>query len=162
MRHGYFGRKFSRTTNERRRLFQSLVREVIVHGTIRTSLAKAKAVQPIIDKLVTKAKRGTNQDVTRIDAVLADRKMTNMLLEEAKTRFANRTSGFTRIIKLGTRVGDAGEEALLQFVDERVVVETVKPAAKAVVEKKAPVAPAKKQVTKEVAKPKARKPKAKK
>jgi len=162
MRHGYFGRKLSRTKNERRRLFQGLVRDLIKHGTIRTSSAKAKAVKPLVDTLVTKARRGTRQDVSGIWAVLDDKKLTGQLVEEGKTRFAGRSSGFTRIIKLGARVGDAGEEVLLQFVDECVVAETVKPMTKATAEKKeTAMKPAKKETKpKEAAKPKARKPKA--
>ena len=165
MRHGYFGRKLSRTKNERRRLFQGLVRDLIKHGTIRTSAAKAKAVKPLVDTLVTKARRGTNQDIIGILSVLDDKKLTGQLVEEGKTRFAGRSSGFTRIIRLGARVGDAGEEVLLQFVDERVVVEAVTPATKGTPEKKEAAAkPAKKEIKpKEVVKPKTvRKPKAKK
>jgi large subunit ribosomal protein L17 len=164
MRHNIFGRQLSRTKNERRRLFQSLVRELIKHGTIRTSVAKAKAVRPIVDRLVTKAKKGTHQDIKGILSVLADKNLTQQLVEEGKTRFANRQSGFTRMIKLGARVGDAGEEVLLQFVDERVVVEAVKPANKSVAEKKEKATqPVKKETKpKEVVKPKVRKPRAKK
>lgn len=120
MRHAVFGRKLSRTKNERRRLLQSLARELIEHGTVTTTRARAKAVQPLVEKLVTKAKKGGNAALTAIERVLADRRSKNLLLSDASTRFGNRTSGFTRIIKLGPRRGDASEKVSMQFVDERI------------------------------------------
>lgn len=126
MRHAVFGRKLSRTKNERRRLFQGLARDLIVHGAIRTTLAKAKAVQPLVEKLITKAKYGEHIDVVQIQRVLDTRQLTEQLLADAKTRFFGRTSGFTKIVKMGKRLGDAAEEVLLSFVDERVVAEVVK------------------------------------
>ena len=124
MRHSVFGRKLSRTKNERRRLLQGLARDVIVRGSIRTTLAKAKAVQPMVEKLVTLAKKGSFKE---IEKSLASKDIEKLLAGDAKTRFANRNSGFTRIIKLGKRLGDATEEVFLQFVDERVQGEAVKP-----------------------------------
>lgn len=126
MRHSVYGYKLSRTKNERRRLLQGLARDLIVRGSIRTTLAKAKAVQPMIDKLVTLAKKGS---VKEVEKILAGKDIEKMLHNDAKTRFADRSSGFTRIIKLGKRLGDATEEVLLQFVDVRVVAEVVKPKA---------------------------------
>ena len=124
MRHSYFGRKLKRTKNERRRLFQGLVRELILRGSLRTTLAKAKAVQPLAEKLVTLAKKGSDREVEK---QLASKYTEKQLMDDAKTRFAQRKSGFTRIIRLGKRLGDSTEEVLLQFVDERVKTEVVKP-----------------------------------
>lgn len=126
MRHGMFGRALSRSANERRRLFMLLAREMIEHGTIRTTFAKAKAVQPLVEKLVTKAKDGSEHARRQAFKVLADRALTAKLFDDAKTQFAARNSGFTRVVKLGMRRGDATEEALLTFVDEKVVAEVVK------------------------------------
>jgi len=114
MRHSVFGRKLSRTKNERRRLFQGLTRDLIIHGSIRTTLAKAKAVAPLVEKLVTLAKKGSAKEVKK---VLASKDIEKSLLADAKTRFAGRNSGFTRIIRLGKRQGDATEEVLFQLVD---------------------------------------------
>jgi large subunit ribosomal protein L17 len=130
MRHSVFGRKFSRTKNERRRLLQGLVRDLLIHGTIKTTLPKAKAARPIVEKLITKAKNGSHASLNQIEKVLASKNIERALLADAKTRFANRNSGFTRIIHLGKRLGDATEEVLFQLVDERVKVEVVKPKAK--------------------------------
>ena len=131
MRHAVFGRQLGRTKNERRRLFQGLARELIVRGSIRTTIAKAKAIQPMVEKLVTSAKRGESGKKA-LAKVLADRTIEKMLISDAQTRFGSRTSGFTRIIRLGKRLGDSTEEALLQFVDIRVKTEIVKPGKQAV------------------------------
>jgi large subunit ribosomal protein L17 len=129
MRHSVFGRKLSRTKNERRRLFAGLIRDLLIHNGITTTIAKAKAVQPLVEKIITKAKKGTEVDRRRVDAVITNRKLTEALFEDAKTRFSGRTSGFTRIIKLGKKRGDAADIALLSFVDQKVEVETIAPKA---------------------------------
>ncbi|MEK7543465.1 MAG: 50S ribosomal protein L17 [Patescibacteria group bacterium] len=131
MRHSVFGRQLSRNKNERRRLFQGLARDLILHGLVRTTIAKAKAVQPLIEKLVTSAKKSvgglhTDAPHQQVRKVLADKVTEKLLLADAGTRFAGRQSGFTRIVKLGPRMGDAAEEVMVQFVDERVIVEVVK------------------------------------
>lgn len=77
----------------------------------------------MIDKLVTMAKKGS---VGEVEKLLASKDIEKLLNADAKTRFANRSSGFTRIIKLGKRLGDATEEVLLQFVDERMKAEVIK------------------------------------
>lgn len=116
-------RKLSRTKNERRRLFQGLVRDLIVRGSVKTTVAKAKSARPIAEKLITLAKKGSAREVEK---QLASKDIEKKLFEDVKTKFANRTSGFTRIIRLGKRLGDATEEVLLQFVDEMPVVKPVK------------------------------------
>ncbi|MDP1721887.1 MAG: 50S ribosomal protein L17 [Candidatus Gottesmanbacteria bacterium] len=137
MRHSVFGRQLSRDKNERRRLLQGLARDLIHHGIVRTTLAKAKAVQPLIEKLVTSAKKsfrgGSRRGASpqqQVRKVLSDKVTEQLLMADAGTRFAARQSGFTRIVKLGPRMGDNAEEVMLQFVDERVIVEVVKPAEK--------------------------------
>ena len=133
MRHSVFGRQLSRDKNERRRLLQGLARDLIHHGLVRTTLAKAKAVQPLIEKLVTSAKKsfggGSRRSASpqqQVRKVLSDKVTEQLLMADAGTRFSRRQSGFTRVVKLGPRIGDNAEEVMLQFVDERVVVEVVK------------------------------------
>lgn len=126
MRHSVFGRKLSRTKNERRRLLQGLARDLIRLGQLRTTLSKAKAVQPLVEKLITRAKKNGSGAIIAIKRVLSDKETEKLLAADAGTRFALRQSGFTRIVKLGSRMGDSAEEVMLQFVDERVVAEVVK------------------------------------
>jgi large subunit ribosomal protein L17 len=120
MRHSYFGKKLSRTKNERRRLLQIIARDLLTYGKIKTTLAKAKAVQPLVEKLITNAKKGSNSGINRVRQVLADKKSVDILIKDATTRFATRNSGYTRIIKLGTLRSDAAPEVLISFVDEKV------------------------------------------
>jgi large subunit ribosomal protein L17 len=127
MKHSYYGKKLSRTSNERRRLFQGLVRDLIRHGKITTTLAKAKAVQPLVEKIITNAKKGTNAGVNEVRKVLADKVSVDAFLKDAKTRFAARTSGYTRIIKLGVLRSDASHMATLSFVDERIETDIIAP-----------------------------------
>lgn len=94
-----------------------LARSLIQHGAMRTTLAKAKAVQPLVEKLITRAKKGKESDRRLVFRVLGDKTITATLMDFAKTRFASRTSGFTRIVKLDPRAGDATEEGMLSFVD---------------------------------------------
>lgn len=130
MRHSYFGKKLSRTSNERQSLFRNQMRSMVIHGAIKTTKTKAIAVRSDVERLITKAKKGTDAMRRDVLATLADRKLTDQLMEMAKTQFSSRDSGYTRIVKLGTRRGDATETVLLSFVDERVVAEVVVPATK--------------------------------
>lgn len=125
MNHGVYGRKLSRSKNERKRLFASLVREVVLHDRIVTSLAKAKAVQPLVEKLVTRAKKGTDADRRLILKVVPYKDIADRLMADAKDRFSTRTSGFTRIVRLGIVRSDGSREAMLSFVDAAVVRQEV-------------------------------------
>lgn len=127
MRHRYFGKKLSRTKNERRSLLRNLARDVFLKGSIRTTLAKAKAVQPFIEKLITLAKKGTDRKKQEVMQELPYKDVVKKLFLDAETRFASRTSGFTSIVKLGTRMGDNSQTALLRFVDEDVAVSIIGP-----------------------------------
>ncbi len=126
MKHGYFGRKLGRNKDERKRLFRNLSSALIIHGRIHTTLAKAKSIQPMVEKLITQVKRGTNGATLEVHKTLSDNAVYNLLADMAKTRFAARTSGYTRIIKLGVRVGDAAEMVYLEFVDAAPVKEVGK------------------------------------
>ena len=126
MKHGYYGRKLGRNKDERRRLFMILTRSLIESGRIKTTLAKAKAIQPMVEKLITKAKSGSSGALNAVSGVLSDAGSYKKLLEFAKNRFTTRTSGYTRIIKLGTRLGDASNMVYLEFVDAAPVKPQVK------------------------------------
>jgi large subunit ribosomal protein L17 len=80
----------------------------------------------MIEKLITKAKDGSAASVNQIEKVLASKDIERALLADAKTRFAGRNSGFTRIIRLGKRAGDATEEVLMQLVDEKPIPKSPK------------------------------------
>jgi large subunit ribosomal protein L17 len=111
-------------------------------------------VRSLVEKLVTRAKRGGNMDVNRVRSEIADAKTERVFLSEAKTRFAARTSGYTRIVKFGPRAGDSSEEVLLSFVDARPAPIKAEPAVKKETVKKETVkkTPGKKPVKKTVRK----------
>lgn len=125
MHHNIFGRKLSRSKNERKRLFSNLARSLILHGKIVTSRAKAKAVQPLVEKLVTKAKKGNDADRRRILKIIPHKDIVDMLMADAKDRFSQRSSGFTRMVKMGTVRSDNADEVMLSFVDEGIVRQPV-------------------------------------
>lgn len=152
MRHAYFGRKLSRSTDERKRLLMGLARDMFKTGAIKTTIAKAKAVRPMVEKLITRAKKGSQHDYRQVLATLGESTSVKRLMDDAKARFAGRNSGYTRIVRLGKRLGDATDMAVLSFVDEPLVeVEVVKaPAAEVAAETKKE--PAKKRTVKKAAK----------
>lgn len=118
MRKKVFGRKLKRERDTRRALFRSLVSALLENQSIKTTKAKAKAVQPMVDKLINTAKKGTQASERRVYSLLGnDKKATKNLLKAAKA-FDKRDSGYTRIIKLGTRRGDRAEMVRFEFVDE--------------------------------------------
>jgi large subunit ribosomal protein L17 len=149
MRHNVAGTKLGRTSNERRALFKILMSEVVEHGHIKTTLAKAKAVKPSLEKLVTKAKKGSLADKSEVRSKLTIDAAAK-LLADAKVQFANRASGYTRIIKLGFRNGDNAPLALLEWVDAAPV--SVKKVAKKKTETKEATVKAEKPAAKKTVK----------
>lgn len=104
-----------------------LLRSLIAHGRIRTTLAKAQAIQPTVDKIITSLGKNSSAGRTSVRSLLADEASVTALRAMVKDRFGTRKSGFTRIIRLGVRRGDAAEEVFLEFVDAAPVTgETVK------------------------------------
>jgi large subunit ribosomal protein L17 len=170
MRHLKKTVKLGRTASQRKALLSNLAVFLIEHGRIRTTLAKAKALRPVAEKLVTKAKKGT---LHARRMALADLRhnvgAVHKLFAEIGPRSADRKGGYTRIMKLGPRKSDSAPMALIEWVDQPVPVEVAapepKPAKKAAkksepkAEASAPEAP-----EAEAAEPKkpARKPRAKK
>ena len=116
MRHRVTGKKLSRTRSHRKALFKNLLSALIIHGEIKTTESKAKSTQRLFDKLVTKSKKNTLHSRRTVAAFLNDRKVVNKLVDEITPEFKNRTSGFTRIIRLGKRKGDDAMEAKLELV----------------------------------------------
>ncbi len=117
MRHNVKGRKLGRTTSHRRALFRNQISSLIQHGRIRTTLAKAKELRPIAEKMVTKGRRDDVHARRQVREWVADRTLVKKLFDEISPRFADRQGGYTRVIKLGPRQGDGAEMALLEWVD---------------------------------------------
>jgi len=117
MRHGKTRHKLSRDSAHRRALIRNLCRDLIQHERIKTSQAKAKAVKPDVEKLITLAKRGDLHARRQALAELGqDRFLVHKLFEEVAPRYAERPGGYTRIVKLGPRRSDSTEMVFLELV----------------------------------------------
>ena len=117
MRHHNSVRKFGRPSNQRRALLKSLALALINHGRIETTEAKAKELRPYVEKLVTKAKDNTIASKRLMVARLMNRKEeSKKLFEEIAPKYKDQKGGYTRIMKLPQRQGDAAKMALIEFV----------------------------------------------
>lgn len=117
-RHAFKGRKFSRTAGPRKALLRNLASQVILHEKISTTLEKAKEVQPIVEKLITKAKSGTIADRRNAGKLLSlNDKALEKLFAELGPLYKDRNGGYTRVIKLENRVGDNARMAQISLLD---------------------------------------------
>lgn len=117
MRHLKGGFKLGRKPEHRKALLRNLAASVIEKNRIETTLAKAKAIKPIVEKMVTLGKSGSLADKRRALAYLYKRKTVQTLFDEVAPRFMDRSGGYTRIIKTDFRKGDGAEMAILEFTD---------------------------------------------
>lgn len=118
MRHRVKKKHFDRTKEQRLALYRSLARALILEERIETSLQKAKAVRPFVERLITLGKKGDLHARRLALQMLPDRKVIKKLFEEIAPRFENRQGGYTRLIKLpDRRKGDACELAILELVE---------------------------------------------
>ena len=117
MRHAKSGRKLGRDASHRRALYANLAGSLITHGRIETTEAKAKAVKPYAEKMITLGKRGDLHARRLAMAELRSNDVVHKLFSDVAPRFAERNGGYTRVVKLGPRQGDAASMALLELVD---------------------------------------------
>ncbi len=111
------GKKLSRSPAHRKALYRNLIQALFLHGKIQTTLPKAKVIRPIAEKLVTKAKIGTTHAYQQIEGFFYEKVVAKKLLDEIAPKYKNRPGGYTRIIKLGKRGGDAAEMAIIELVE---------------------------------------------
>ncbi|HSX31388.1 MAG TPA: 50S ribosomal protein L17 [Candidatus Saccharimonadales bacterium] len=144
-RHGYKGTKFHRERDQRRALVKGLAESLIIHESIETTLPKAKAVVPYVEKLITKAKKGDLHNRRQIVASLQQISTAHKLVDEIAPKLGARNSGHVRIQRTTVRRGDNAEMARVSFVDDLKEA----PVAKATEQPKAAPKPAAKAVAKE-------------
>ncbi|HPA51735.1 MAG TPA: 50S ribosomal protein L17 [Thermoanaerobaculia bacterium] len=137
MQHNRAGRKLGRTSAHRKALFRNQLDSLILHERIQTTISKAKELRPLAEKLVTLARRG-GLHARRLALRDISQEAAKRLFDEIAPRFATRPGGYTRILKLGQRPGDAAEKAIIEFVDFDYAQRRAekKAAEKAVTEKK--------------------------
>ena len=117
MRHRKSGRGFSRTSSHRQAMFENMAASLLKHEQIRTTLPKAKDLRPIVERLITRGKRGGLHARRQAIATLGDRALADKLLTTLAERYAARAGGYTRIIKAGFRYGDDAPMAIIELVD---------------------------------------------
>jgi len=117
MRHRRAGKKLGRDSAHRKALYMNLAGALIEHGRIKTTEAKAKAVKPFAEQMITLGKRGDLHARRLALAELRSQDVVHQLFADVAPRFADRPGGYTRIVKLGPRYGDAAEMVYLELVD---------------------------------------------
>jgi large subunit ribosomal protein L17 len=117
MRHRKKGKKIGRTAPHRKRTLQALSNALIENKRITTTVAKAKALRPFVEPLITRAKDDTEHNRRQVFRHLQNKETISELFDEVAERVGNRPGGYTRIIKLGQRSGDGAELALVELVD---------------------------------------------
>lgn len=117
MRHGNSGRKLHRTAAHRKALFKNMAAALIKHEQIVTTLPKAKELRPVVEKMITLAKRGDLHARRLVLSRLNDDAMTRKLFDVLADRYKERQGGYTRVLKVGYRYGDAAPMAVIELVD---------------------------------------------
>ncbi len=120
MRHARGYRRLNRTHEHRKALFANMAGSLIEHEQIKTTLPKAKELRPVVEKLITLAKRGDLHARRQANAQLNDEKHTARLFEILGARYKDRQGGYVRILKAGFRYGDMAPMAIIELVDRDV------------------------------------------
>ena len=120
MRHGVAGRKLGVTSGHRQAMFRNLAAALIKHEQITTTLPKAKELRPVAEKLITLGKKGGLANQRLAYAQLRDDAMVAKLFGPLAERYRSRAGGYCRVLRAGTRYGDAADMAVIEFVDRDV------------------------------------------
>lgn len=117
MRHGFAGRRFNRSASHREAMFANMAAALIKHEQIVTTLPKAKDLRPVVEKLVTLAKKGGLHARRQAISQVRDEAQVRKLFTVLASRFSERKGGYTRVLKAGFRYGDSAPMAVIEFVD---------------------------------------------
>jgi len=116
VRHRISGRKLSRPTASRMALLRNMVTDLLRHETVRTTEAKAREVRRLAEKVITKGKEGSLHDRRLASAILNDEAIVRKLFDELGPRYESRSGGYTRMVKIGPRKGDAADMAIIELM----------------------------------------------
>jgi len=117
VRHQRAGRKLGRDASHRKALYANLTSALIEHGRIRTTAAKAKEVRPVAEQMITLGRRGGVHARRQALKFLRSQDVVHKLFSDVGPRFADRDGGYSRIVRIGPRLGDAAEMVYLELVD---------------------------------------------
>jgi large subunit ribosomal protein L17 len=118
MRHGKSGRRLGRTTSHREAMFRNLVTSFLNHEKITTTDAKAKEIRSVAEKMITLGKRGDLHSLRQAASYIREKSVVTKLFSTIAPRYKDRPGGYTRIVKLGVRQGDAAPVSLIELVEE--------------------------------------------
>jgi large subunit ribosomal protein L17 len=121
MRHGRGGYKLKRDIGARRSLLRGLVTSVIEQERVVTTVPKAKAIKPLVERMITLAKRDTLHSRRQAASFLQTPAAVKKLFDKLGTRFGQRNGGYTRVVRLGWRKGDGAEQAMVELVGSELV-----------------------------------------
>ena len=130
MRHRKSGRQLNRNSSHRKAMFSNMAGSLVKHEIIKTTLPKAKELRSVIEPLITLAKTDSVANRRLAFARTRDKEVVGKLFSEIGPRFADRPGGYTRIIKLGNRLGDNADMAMIELVDYNEIYNAEKKAAK--------------------------------
>lgn len=136
MRHRKKGRKLNRTSSHRKALLRNLANQIIEHKEIKTTTAKAKEARSTVERLITYAKKGDLHHRRLAFGFLRNKESIKILFDEIAPAYAEREGGYTRVLKLGRRLGDSASISLLQLVGFEKLTDTSKPEKKKKAKKK--------------------------
>jgi large subunit ribosomal protein L17 len=122
MRHKVKGRKLGRTASHRKATLAALTTALLKHKRIKTTLAKAKETRIIAERLITKARKGDLHSKRQVMDVLKDKEVVKELFNDIVEKIGNRPGGYTRVVKLGNRSGDAASMAIIELVDYNDII----------------------------------------
>ena len=117
MKHRKKGAKLNRTAEHREAMFRNMASSLILHGRVQTTVAKAKALRPYVEPLITKAKRGDLHARRLVGRRIHNKEALAKLFDEVGPKMAERNGGYTRVLQLGPRAGDGAEMAIIELVD---------------------------------------------
>jgi len=120
MRHGKSGRRLGRTTSHREAMFRNLVTSFLNHEKITTTDAKAKEIRSVAEKMITLGKRGDLHSLRQAASYIREKSVVTKLFSTIAPRYKDRPGGYTRIVKLGIRQGDAAPVSLIELVEEEM------------------------------------------
>lgn len=126
MRHGKAGRRLGRKTSHRVAMFRNMVTSLLDHGKITTTDAKAKEIRIVAERMITLGKRGDLHSMRLAASVIREKSVVSKLFSTIAPRYKERLGGYTRIIKLGIRQGDAAPISLIELVEEEIKTGKVK------------------------------------
>lgn len=124
MRHSKTGRRLGRKTSHREAMFRNMVTSLLDHGKITTTDAKAKEIRVVAERMITLGKRGDLHSMRLAASVIREKSVVSKLFSTIAPRYKERSGGYTRIIKLGVRQGDAAPVSLIELVEEEMKVKS--------------------------------------